>query len=362
MMDVRFVFPWSQMPLWLGGMAVFLVAAWFALHRLEKRRGGRLHKFVEAGLAPRLMPGFDSTIRRPLFWLTLLGCAGLALSLMQPRWGMALLETKQASRDIIMLLDTSESMNAKMPAPSRLERAHQKIIELLEACPGDRFALIAFSGGAAVQCPLSLDHAYFRTVLRSVNTNTLSEEGTDITSAFSEALQVFKDQEEQDGGVNPDANAIFLVSDGEQVSGDALKMIPELKKYARLYVMGIGDPEGTEIQFPQSLKQFVRTNVPSHLSKLDEMTLSKLATQGGGAYVRSTPGNQDIEYIHQEMEALMGEAASGQLRFNMVNRYRWPLLLAFICFLGEGLWLAAMPWVTQWRRKRALLQEVAENV
>jgi hypothetical protein len=39
------------------------------------------------------------------------------------------------------------------------------------------------------------------------------------------------------------------------------------------------------------------------------------------------------------------------LRFSKVNRFRWPLSVAMVCFAGEGLWVAAMPWLR--RRNRA---------
>lgn len=69
-------------------------------------------------------------------------------------------------------------------------------------------------------------------------------------------------------------------------------------------------------------------------------------------YVRSTADNRDVDALFAELEALHARATSSDLRFNMVNRYRWPLAAAFACFLLEGFWLAALPFIRRWRMAR----------
>lgn len=353
-MSVEFAFPWSQLPLWAAAGAAAVALAVIALRAMERTRRNRVHRFVAADLAPLLLAGYDEKVRRPLLWFTVAGVVFLVLALAQPRWGRAWLETKRGSRDIMILLDTSESMNAQNPLPNRLERARQKVESLMESCPGDRFGIIAFSGEAALQCPLTLDHGYIRSVLHAIDTNTLSAEGTDIAEALREAERVFEEDIRQTGEENRYARVILLISDGEQVSGDAVKTAEEMGRYAGIYVMGIGDPEGAEVTFPEWMTQYVRVkdaNKP-HISKLDEKTLSQVAVKGGGAYVRSTPDNADINYITKELDTVQARATTGELRFNKVNRYRWPLTVALACFAGEGFWVALMPRLRRWRMRR----------
>lgn len=361
-MNVEFIFPWTQLPIWLvlGGAVLAITVA--ALRYFERRHQKRLHTFVEAGLAPRLLLGYDGSLRRPLFWLSLAGVAALLLTLAQPRWGQAWVEMQRGSRDILVLLDTSESMNAQNPLPNRLERARQKIESLMELCPGDRFGLIAFSGESALQCPLTLDHGYVRSVLHAVDTDTLSTEGTDIGEALHEAENILEEDIKKTGEENRYARVILVLSDGEQVSGDAVKTAKEMGRFAGIYVMGIGDPEGAEVTFPEWMTQYVRVKDPKqpHLSKLDEKTLSQIAVEGGGAYVRCTPDNSDIDYIHKELEAVQARATEGELRFSKVNRYRWPLAVAIACFAGEGLWIILMPSLRR-RRMRRTLQATGEQ-
>jgi Ca-activated chloride channel family protein len=291
--------------------------------------------------------GYNARIRRPLSWFVVAGVVFMAVAFAQPRWGKAWREVERGSRDILVLLDTSESMNAQNPLPNRLERARQKIESMMELCPGDRFGLIAFSGEAVLQTPLTLDHGYFRSILRVIDTDTLTAEGTDIAAALREAEKVFAEEDAEEGQGNRYNRAVLLISDGEQVSGDAVKASERLSSIAGVHVLGIGDPRGAEVTFPAWMRRHVRGQDAGkpHLSKLDEKTLSEIAVQGKGVYVRSTPSNNDIAHVHSEWAALASREVSSELRFNMVNRYRWPLAIAVFCFFAEGVWVVVMPYL-----------------
>ncbi len=351
---MQFAFPMTQLPVWAAFGALLMACVFAALRHLERRRAKRLDLFVDTTLAPRLFTAYDMRARRPLFGLTLLGTLFLLLAFAQPHWGRRWLPVKRTSRDLFVLLDVSLSMNAENPAPTRLERARQKIQSLLDKCPADRFGLIAFAGEATVMCPLTLDHGYFRTILDAVSTDTLSVEGTDITTALQEALNVFEEDARRYPEQDRDNRAVILISDGEQTAGDAPAMARRIASYARIYTIGIGDPQGAVTTFPAWMRQYVRMpdEKLTRLSKLDEDMLSQISIDGGGAYVRITPDNSDVNFIHQELEHLRGLNASDTVRYRMVNRYRWPLMAAWLCFAAEGVWLATLPWLRKRRLRR----------
>jgi len=359
-MGIEFVFPFSQLALWLGLAVLALAGVAVGLRLLEKRRQRRLETFVEAALAPRLVLGYDPAVRRPLLWLTVLGTAFLALALAQPHWGQAWREIRQQSHDIVVCLDTSESMNAANPLPTRLDRAKQKILSILDRNPGDRFALVAFAGASALECPLTHDLGYFKSVLAATDTDTISAEGTDIAAAIREAVKVYKDETERTGMLDSSTRAILLISDGEQVAGDAVKEAEKASEYARAYVIGVGDPNGTEITLPDWMGRYLSAQEGGkpHLSKLDEETLSKIAITGKGGYIRSTPDNSDIEQIYDYINKLTAYTASSDVRLRLVNRYQWPLGLAILCFAGEGVWIAIMPRLRTRRLRRAAAEAV----
>ena len=363
-MNIEFAFPLRQLHWWLGLAIAALALIVMGLRVFEQRRRRRLERFVDAELTPRLLLGYDPTVRRPLFWLTVLGFACIALTFAQPHWGQVWQEVHGQSHDIIVCLDTSESMNAANPLPTRLERAKQKILSILDRTPGDRFALVAFAGAAALESPLTHDQGYYKSVLSAVDTDTISMEGTNIAAAIREAVKTFREESEKTGFVDTNTRAILLISDGEQVSGDAVKEAEKAAEYARVFVIGVGDPNGAEVRLPDWMKgaSINRSPNQSHLSKLDEETLSKIAIAGKGGYIRSTPDNSDIDQVYNYVQKLSTYAASSDVRLRLMNRYQWPLALAVACFAGEGLWIALMPGLRARRiRKANAARRLPEN-
>ncbi|HOZ49003.1 MAG TPA: VWA domain-containing protein [Candidatus Hydrogenedentes bacterium] len=362
-MKVGFIFPFRELHWWLGLAVIVMAVVVVGLRAFERRRRGRLARFVDASLAPRLLLGYDAAVRRPLFWLPVFGIAAMALVFAQPHWGQAWRQIRKQSHDIVICLDTSESMRAANPLPTRMERARQKIGSLVDRASGDRFALVAFSGAASLQCPLTLDHGYFKAVLGAVNTDTVSAEGTDIAEALRAAVDTFKAEAEQSGVWNRDTRAILLISDGEQVSGDAIEEAEKASEYARVYVIGVGDPNGAEITLPEWMGQYTdgKRVDKTHLSRLDEETLEKVGLAGKGGYIRTTPDNGDVNQIYDHLTSLTARTVSSDVRLRLVNRYQWPLAVAILCFAGEGLWLALMPWIRRWRMRRELGVEAEQN-
>lgn len=338
------------MPLVIAGVAVLVVFC-VLLFRLERRHGNRVRVFVESRLAPRLLLGGEASKRKPLFWLSIAGCAFLLLGLAQPHWGRSMEEQTKRSHSILFVMDVSESMLAENPVPNRLERAKQKIRSLVDMNPGDRFGLIAFSGAAELMCPLTLDAGYFLTVLEAVDTDSLSVEGTDIELALELAMETFQDQQNDSTMNANESQAVVLISDGEQVEGNAITMAERAGEVARVHVVGVGDPRGTEITYTNrfgSRVQVMDGDKP-HLSKLDESTLEKIALEGGGGYIRSTSSNRDIDELDGLIQQLFTNDVTGELTERLVNRYQWPLFLGILCFMLEGAWLVILPFTRKER-------------
>lgn len=351
-MNIGFVLPLDDMYPWFAVGIAAITMVVYVLRKQERGHALRLERFVEMKLAPRLLLGHDRKVRKPLFVFTLLGFIFLALTLVQPHWGRKWEEVRRVSHDILVCLDVSESMRAENPLPNRLIRAKQKIVSILNRARGDQFGLVVFSGGAQLMCPLTLDRGYFRAVLNAVDTDSVSLEGTNIARALEECMKTFREQDEESKVNNKDSRAILLISDGEQVSGDAVLRAAEASKYARIFVIGVGDPRGTSIsytdRFGREIVQFSKDG--PHISKLDESALSRIAVAGDGAYIRSTASNADVEQIYGLVETLFARDLEGDVRLQAVNRYQWPLSLAIACFVAEGLWLGIIPW---FRRENA---------
>ncbi len=353
-MGVEFVFETRLLPLWLLILTGSLFLLWLALRILEGLRRERLHEFADAALAPRLLVGNDAASRKPLAWLTLGGFFFLAVAYAQPRWGQAMVEVERKTRDVLVVLDVSPGMLADDVRPNRLERAKQKISLIAERMPGDRFGLIAFAGDADLLCPITNDRGYFRAVLRSVDAGTVSVPGTDIARALERAGETLAAANEGPVSHSSASRTILLVSDGEELTGDAVAAARRLEGAARIHAVGVGTAAGAEIEAPDWV------NVPpgaprSVTTRLDEDTLRGVAAVTGGSYTRGGQDTWNIEQIAEGLQAQAARTVAEESRPTQINRYQWPLLAAILCFVGEGVWLTLMPWL----RGRREAQEAA---
>ncbi|GIT05276.1 MAG: hypothetical protein CM1200mP29_06870 [Verrucomicrobiota bacterium] len=67
-------------------------------------------------------------------------------------------------------------MLATDQTPNRLERAKLAVLDLMRLAKRDRLGLIAFSGTAFLQCPLTIDrNAFVRMSTHSAPTSSLRE-------------------------------------------------------------------------------------------------------------------------------------------------------------------------------------------
>jgi len=172
------------------------------------------------------------------------------------------------------------------------------------------------------------------------------------------AQATFEDQAASDSSSGRDNRAVLLISDGEAVAGNAGAAVEKLSKLAHIFVIGVGDPRGTTVQYTN---RFVRGDVgpETHVSRLDETALQDLALAGGGGYIRSTASNRDMDEIHGLISQLFARGVSDDIESRLVNRYQWPLAGAIFCFLGEGVWLVLLPWLGRRREQRDAITEEA---
>ena len=78
---------------------------------------------------------------------------------------------------LVIALDVSGSMDQEDVQPSRLERAKQKIHDLLKSRGGARTGLIVFAGTAHTVIPLSNDPEIIRNFLDAIETAIMPRPG-----------------------------------------------------------------------------------------------------------------------------------------------------------------------------------------
>src|SRR5262245_20543149 len=307
---------------WLWGL--LLIPLLIALFLRSERRGlKRLQEFVSA----RLLPQLAGTVNRPRriirFALQLLGLALAIVSLAQPRWGYTFEDVKRKGLDLLIAVDTSRSMLSNDVQPNRLDRVKLAIQDLIGQLQGDRVGLIAFAGRSFLQAPLTIDYDAVVEAVNDLDTKTIPEGGTNISSAITLATQSF-------GKSAMGNRALVIFTDGEELSGDAVKTAKEAADAGvRIFTVGVGTPQGSLIPVTGEDGQTSFVKDPSGQvvkSKLDDKRLSEIAQATGGFYVHLENGPRTMEQIQNEGLAKM-QAAEMDVRLSRraIERYEWPL-------------------------------------
>ena len=314
-------------PQWLWGL--FLIPLLIALFIRSERRGlKRLQEFVSA----RLLPQLAGTVNRPRrilrFGLQLLGLALAIVSLAQPRWGYTFEDVKRKGLDLLIAVDTSRSMLSNDVLPTRLDRVKLAIQDLISQLQGDRVGLIAFAGRAFLQAPLTIDYDAVVEAVNDLDTKTIPEGGTNISSAITLATQSF-------GKSAMGNRALVIFTDGEELSGDAVKTAKEAADAGvRIFTVGVGTPQGSLIPVTGDDGQtsFVKDSSGEVVkSKLDDKRLREIAQATGGFYLHLENGPRTMQQIQNEGLAKM-QAAEMDVRLSRrpIERYEWALGAALI--------------------------------
>ncbi|MEI6233727.1 MAG: VWA domain-containing protein [Planctomycetota bacterium] len=299
--------------------------------RARSLRRRAVASFVDAAMAPRIVP-HESSSR---FWAKLilweLGLVFSLAALARPQWGDVVEEVKVKGSDLYVMIDVSRSMLCKDVPPNRLERAKADVSSLLNSLKGERVGLIAFAGRAVVKCPLTSDYPFFRATLSELNPNSVDKGGTAIGDAIRTALHVLPTAPDRD-------QALLLITDGDDQDSDPLHAAAEAaERHVTIFTVGLGDPSnGSAVPDKDGVGKIAQYEGKDVMSKMGGETLEKIAMQAKGKYVPAGTRAYDLGKLYEEnLSQLRGEYAKEQKLRRMAERFEIPLLLALLCFTLE---------------------------
>lgn len=327
---MRFACPQLLLVVFAGGLGVALFLLW-----AHRARRAALSRFAEAHLVKELSQRIDFKKRRTK-QLLLASALVLALfSLARPQWGFQWQEVKRRGLDVIIALDTSKSMLAEDIKPDRFGRAQLAVKDFTRYLRGDRIGLIAFSGSAFLQCPLTVDYSGFLFTLQSMDTDTIPRGGTSLDSAIREALEAFE------SGMKK-YKVLVIITDGEAHEGDALQAAEEARKEGVIiHCIGVGTAEGELIPVigadgQRAYLKDAQGNVVK--SRLDERLLQRIALATGGSYVRTTAREFGLEALYREKISQMEKRdLEGSMARRFHERFQIPLGIALLLLFIEPL-------------------------
>jgi len=306
---------------------------------LERHGAGRRRAAMALfqGAGAETAAGPTGRWRRWRLGFTLLAVTAMVLALMRPQWGTQAESVQRTGRDLVIMLDVSQSMRARDVAPSRLARAKAAVTDLvdgLDPAAGHRLKLYAFAGRTALLSPFTDDHGLFLDRLAAAGPESVLRHGTLLDAALRLALQ------DVDAGEGPYVDVIML-SDGEDhgaMSGEAARTAAARR--ITVHTVGIGDVgDGALVPVPGANGEetvLLHDGNPVR-SRLRPGSLERLAEATGGTFVLAGTGPVDLRRLYRDRVASRpGRQRTAAAEELPVERFQWFVAIAVLA------WAAAL--------------------
>lgn len=257
----------------------------------------------------------------------------LFLTLARPQWGNKLTKIKRKGLNILVVLDVSKSMLAEDMKPNRLKKAKHQVNRLVNYLKGDRIGLLIFAGTSFLQCPLTIDYSAFQMYLDNININSIPVQGTALAKAMEKAIKSFPEVEKK-------YKVIILLTDGEDHQGNVLDIAEKAKEEGVIiYTIGIGTPNGDLIPIKNeagSVAGYKKDkNGSPILSRLDEITLEKIALLTGGKYYQATETEFELKKVYNDIIKMERKMIYGKQFTQKEDKFQWFLFPAILLLIIE---------------------------
>ncbi|CAK0744341.1 Ca-activated chloride channel homolog [Gammaproteobacteria bacterium] len=260
-----------------------------------------------------------------LLWMT------LVLALMQPQWLTPKTQVSTLGYDIMLVLDTSHSMDSldftvNGREVTRLSVVKGLVSRFIEGRKGDRVGLVVFGSQAFLLAPLTTDRAAVLQLVESVEsgiagTGTALGDGLALgvqklreRPAHSRVLIVMGDGDNNQGVIQPQESARFAHREG-----------------VRIHAIGVGTT-GAHIPIWHQNHREVWDDL-----QMEEKSLREIVTAADGSYYRATDV-QALESIYARINEMEKTRDEVHQVFVPDPLYRWPLGAALVILLWLGLW------------------------
>jgi Ca-activated chloride channel family protein len=330
---------WSNDGLSIYGMnfahpLVLLLLLLLPLWSWWRRRGVRKQDAIPFPLTGVLARGPRPRLSwmRWLPWLRMLAVAGFIVAVAQPRSGARTTRVASEGIDIALAVDISSSMLAEDFQPqNRMEVAKDKLKRFVLGRKSDRVGLVAFSGEALTQVPLTTDYPVLLAAIDNLQVGQL-EDGTAIGTGIATAANRLRTAPGR-------SRVLVLMTDGENNRGaiDPRTAAQAAAAFGiRIYAIGVGSEGMAAVPVGRSLFGLRYENRPV---KIDEALLTEIATATGGRYFRAKDADA-LQRIYDQIDALERSIVEQRAFVRYTEQYRWPLALAVLALLME-LWILA---------------------
>ncbi|MEM8677813.1 MAG: VWA domain-containing protein [Planctomycetota bacterium] len=293
---------------------VLLPAPWLVRWALPPRRASSVAVRVPflsriqaaGGQRPTDVQAWQTTAIKLLIWML------LVVALSRPQWLEPPMERTIPTRDLLLLVDLSASMeeqdftNLAGEPTDRLQAVKEVLDEFLAKRGGDRVGLVVFGSSPFLQVPLTTDLDVCQQLLQETAVG-MAGPRTALGDAIGLGIGILEESD------TPEKTMIALTDGNDTVS--AVPPI-EAARVARdrdmvIHTVAIGDP----------------TTVGEE--KLDEQALREVAAVAGGEYFLAL-NREELAGIYDRLDQIETKERKTVSHRPRRDLYAWPLGLALL--------------------------------
>lgn len=312
----QFVAPWML-------LALLALPLWW----LVRARGRPAAiTFSRAAMLAR-GPQSGALVTRALFLLRNVVLFGVVVALARPRGSGHAETVSSAGINIVLVIDLSSSMLAEDFQPqNRLEVAKETVKRFISGRTSDRIGVVAFSGEALTQVPLTTDYPVVMQAVDNLQAGQL-EDGTAIGNAIATAANRLRNAPGK-------SRVMILLTDGVNNRGD---IDPRTAAQAaasvgvKIYSIGVGTEGMAPVPVGRGLYGLRYENQPV---QIDEALLSQISRSTGGRYFRARDAAA-LRRIYEQIDGLERTPVQTATYVRYSELFRWPLGLAVLALMLE---------------------------
>ena len=288
-------------------------------------------------IAPHLLANLLVDPRRP--W-RLRPIHGTALALMLigvaaagPTWEQEPPPFSEDTAPMVVVLDLSRSMDAVDVPPTRLERAKQKVRELMKIRPGSRTGLVVYAGSAHLVLPPTDDPDFMGIFLDALDTSLMPKPGKNAAAALQIADQLLARETA--------AGSILFFTDGFEPA-----QTPAFVQHAgsaQLLILAVGTAQGGPLRSANGRVVTDATGRPQQ-GRFDKAALQQLAHVADIPLAGVTLDAADVKWVQRRALSHMQAAQErhAQVRWKEAGYdLTFPLVLLAAFWFRRG-------WVVRW--------------
>jgi Ca-activated chloride channel family protein len=271
-------------------------------------------------------------LARTIALLRNLALASGIVALARPRAGAHAVTSTSEGINIVIAFDISSSMLAQDFQPqNRLEVARDRIKQFVKARSSDRIGIVAFSGEALTQVPLTTDYPVVQAALDNLQPGQL-EDGTAIGTAIATAANRLRDAPGK-------SKVMILLTDGVNNRG-SIDPRTAAKAAAQFGIRIYGIGVGTEGMAPVPVgRGLFGLRYEMQKVEIDDALLTDIANATGGRYFRARDPAA-LQRITEQIDELERAPVRSRTYVRYAELFRWPLSLMLIAIAGELLLVA----------------------